>query len=87
MGAGLATVFMLGLLFAYVNLFTAPEEGIVSDNQTYLMSGPSAGSSVIAIINEGHQLKIKDKKDVWLKVEWREKNVYVKEDKLLRSTL
>jgi tetratricopeptide (TPR) repeat protein len=87
MGAGLATVFMLGLLFAYVNLFTAPEEGIVSDNQTYLMSGPSAGSSVIAIINEGHQLKIKDKKDVWLKVEWREKNVYVKGDKLLRPTL
>ena len=87
MGAGLATVFMLILLFAHVNLFTAAEEGIVSANQTYLMSGPSAGSSVIAIISEGHQLKIKDKKDVWLKVEWQDKNVYVKEDKLLRPIL
>ena len=86
MGAGLATVFMMGILFAHVNLFTAPEEGIVSANQTYLMSGPSAGSSVIAIISEGHQLKIKDKKDVWMKVEWQDKTAYVKEDKLLRST-
>jgi hypothetical protein len=70
------------LLFVQVNLFTESEEGIVSDNQTYLMSGPSAGSSVIAIISEGHQLKIKDQKDVWLKVEWQDKSAYVKEDKL-----
>lgn len=86
-GAGLATVFMMGLLFAHVNLFRAPEEGIVSSDQTYLMSGPSAGANVIAIIGEGHLLKIKDKKDVWLKVAWHDKNAYVKEDKLLRPTL
>jgi len=86
-GAGVATLFMASLLFVHVNLFSETNEGIVSDNQTYLMSGPSAGSSVIAIIGEGHQLKIKDQKDVWLKVEWHDKNVYVKEDKLLRSTL
>lgn len=86
-GAGVATVLMAILLFVLVNLFSDTNEGIVSDNQTYLMSGPSAGSSVIAIISEGHQLKIKDRKDVWLKVEWHDKSVYVKEDKLLRSTL
>ncbi len=86
-GACVATIFMASLLFVQVNLFSETNEGIVSDNQTYLMSGPSAGSSVIAIISEGHQLKIKDHKDVWLKVEWHDKSVYVKEDKLLRSTL
>lgn len=86
-GAGVATLVMAILLFVQVNLFSESREGIVSDNETYLMSGPSAGSSVIAIISEGHQLKIKDKKDIWLKVEWQDKSAYVKEDKLLRSTL
>lgn len=86
-GAGVATLVMAILLFVQVNLFSESREGIVSDNKTYLMSGPSAGSSVIAIISEGHQLKIKDQKDVWLKVEWQDKIAYVKEDKLLRSIL
>jgi uncharacterized protein YgiM (DUF1202 family) len=51
------------------------------------MSGPSAGANVVTLINEGHKLKITGKKDVWLKVEWLDKEAYVKENQVLRVVL
>ena len=77
--AGIAMTLGLALLFLHVNYSIKSERGIVSGGQTYLMSGPSSASSVIAIIGEGHQLQIKGKEDVWLKVEWKENDVYVRE--------
>ena len=77
--AGIALTLVLALLFLHVNYSIKSERGIVSGGQTYLMSGPSSASSVIAIIGEGHQLQIKGKEDVWLRVEWKESDVYVRE--------
>lgn len=67
------------VLFVYTNFSSASERGIVAAPKTYLMSGPSAGAALVAIIGEGHQLEITGKKDVWLKVQWKEREVYVKE--------
>lgn len=75
------------LLFVQVNFSQNINQGIVNQVSTYLMSGPSAGSSVAAIIGEGHQLKITGKKDVWLRVQWMDKEVFVKEDKVMRAVL
>ena len=77
--AGIALTLVLALLFLHVNYSIKSERGIVAGGQTYLMSGPSSASSVIAIIGEGHQLQIKGKEDVWLRVEWKESDVYVRE--------
>jgi uncharacterized protein YgiM (DUF1202 family) len=71
--------FTLLLLFLHINFSPAPERGIVASAQTYLMSGPSAGASLVAIIGEGHQLEIIGKKDVWVKVQWKDREAYVKE--------
>jgi len=81
--AGFALLVLLALLFAQVNYSNADHQGIVSGRATYLMSGPSAGASVIAIIDEGHQLKVTGQKDIWLRVQWMDKVAFVKEDKLL----
>ncbi len=75
----IALMFVLTLLFFHVNFSSKSARGIVSGGQTYLMSGPSAGASVVAIIGEGHQLQINGKEDVWLKVSWKDEDVYVKE--------
>lgn len=72
-------VLSVVVLFVYTNVSSASERGIVAAPKTYLMSGPSAGAALVAIIGEGHQLEIKGKKDVWLKVQWKEREVYVKE--------
>ena len=77
--AGIGLVVTLALLFFHINFSLKSERGIVAQPQTYLMSGPSAGASVVAIIGEGHQLEIKGKQDVWLRVSWKNKEVFVKE--------
>ncbi len=69
----------LTLLFLQVNFTHKTRRGIVTHAPTYLMSGPSAGSSVVAIIGEGHQLHIQGQQDIWLKVEWKEKEVFVRD--------
>lgn len=77
--AGIGLAVTLAMLFFHINFNLKSERGIVAQSQTYLMSGPSAGSSLVAIIGEGHQLEIKGRQDVWLRVSWKQKEVFVKE--------
>ena len=81
--AGFVLLFFLAVLFAQVNYSTDLHQGIVSGSATYLMSGPSAGASVVAIIGEGHQLNVTGEKDIWLRVQWMNQEAFVKKDKLL----
>jgi hypothetical protein len=76
---GLALVLTLAALFFHINFSLKSERGIVANPQTYLMSGPSAAARVVAIIGEGNQLEIKGRQDVWLRVNWKDEDVYVKE--------
>jgi len=76
-------LFFLSLLFIQSYLLQTKVQGIISPASTYLMSGPSSGSSVIAIVGEGHRLEILGRKDVWVRVRWLDSEVYVKEDALL----
>lgn len=82
-GALLVSSLLLFLLVGQANFLEAPQQGIVRQSSTYLMSGPSAGASVMAIIDEGHQLRILGQRDIWLEVEWQNRIAYIKEDKLL----
>ena len=79
--------FCLALLFTQSYLVRYKEQGIVASPSTYLMTGPSAGSSVLAIVGEGHRVEILGKKDVWLRVKWGEGEVFVKEDAVLPISL
>ena len=86
-GAVVLLTISLMLLAVNVNIpFKNPEVMITSDT-TYLMSGPSAGANVIAIVNEGHKLRMLSKKDVWLEVQWFDQPVYVKENRVMPITL
>jgi hypothetical protein len=76
-------VFFLILLFAHDHLSKSTTQGIIASPSTYLMSGPSAGSSVVGIVGEGHRLEILGSNDIWLRVKWIDKEVYVKERELL----
>ncbi len=85
--AMLLVAFFSALLFAVTNWAGKPSLVIISSNAAYLMSGPSAGASVVAIVEEGHRLTIEGKKDVWLKVKWRDKDVFIKESSVLPITI
>jgi hypothetical protein len=57
--------------------------GIVANPSTYVMSGPSAGASVIEIVGDGHRVEILGEKDVWLRIKWDGEIAYVKQNALL----
>ena len=56
---------------------------IVSNPETYIMNGPSAGASVIDIIKDGHRVEIVGRNDVWLRVRWNGEVAYIRENSLL----
>lgn len=74
-------------LLAHSNVGEKISLGIVSKNNTYLMDGPSPGATVISIIEAGHRLEIIGKTDVWVKIIWQGKQVYIKENNLLALSL
>jgi hypothetical protein len=83
MGSTIITVILLLGLFFHVNIGGKISMGIIGASNTFLMKGPSPGSSVVEIVNEGHRVEIVGKKDVWLQVLWNGEVAYVKEGNLL----
>lgn len=84
------SIFLLlpvAILFFQINIGNHTNMGIVKGDATYLMSGPSAGSSVVSIIKEGHLIDVIDKKDIWIHVKWMNRDVYLKEDQVLMVEL
>lgn len=72
-------VLSLAALYGHIHYSPASRRAIVIGAQTYLMSGPSAGASVVQIIGEGHQLRVEGRADIWLRVKWRDQDVYVRD--------
>lgn len=56
--------------------------GIITHPKTYVMSGPSAAADVLEVIGDGHRVQVLDRRDVWLKVAWNNRIVYVREGTL-----
>lgn len=79
---GLLLVLVLGILFYTLNFGRNYDKAIIEDNNTYLMSGPSAGAEVLEIIDKGHRVNVRDSKDVWVRIEWDSQEAYVKADKI-----
>ena len=79
--ATVMVIFLAGLYYT-LNYGRTYKRAIVSSPNTYLMSGPSAGSEVIDIIDKGHRIKLSGNEDVWIKVKWQDQIAYIKKDKL-----
>jgi uncharacterized protein YgiM (DUF1202 family) len=76
-------IIILGTAFYLTNFEIVPPKGIVKNSGTYLMSAPSAASDPIAVADKGHRVIILDKKDVWYKIWWEEKQAYILENNLI----
>jgi len=77
-GSALA-LFML-VFFVHINFGDRKPVGILSNPQTYIMSGPSPGSSLITIASDGHRVEIVGKKDIWVRITWDGKTAFVREN-------
>ena len=81
-GLGVSLLLSLFLLFYLVNFGNGREQGIIIDQEAYLMTGPSAGSDVVEIVERGHRVNILGREGIWLKIKWRETEVYIRENKI-----
>lgn len=75
------------LFLGHLNFGSGQSKAIITKNNTYIMNGPSAGASVVAIVRDGHRVRIKGRKDVWVKVEWGDGTGYIKEINMLPVVL
>ena len=71
-GALLVTIFYL------TNFAHTSNQGIIIKQGAFIMSGPSAGASLIDSPQKGHRVKILGETDVWLQITWRGKNGFIK---------
>ena len=86
-GLFITVCFVAIAFFAHLNFGERLETGIIMQPNTYIMSGPSAGASVISIVDEGHRVEVVGKKDVWLKIIWNGAPAYIKQEHLLPIAL
>lgn len=80
-------VINLLALAAHVNMGNLKPDAIIAQPRTYIMSGPSAGASVITVARAGHRVAVLGSEDVWVKVRWNDKVAYIKQDNLLAIRL
>jgi hypothetical protein len=81
-GVWIVNSVLLLVLAAHTNV-TTPRYAITQHDDTLVMSGPSAGASVAARITAGHKVHVVGERDVWKKVIWNNKEVYIRQTNLL----
>lgn len=77
LGVALVIVVVIGLYLA--NFTAVKEKGIISNTNTYVMTGPSAAADLIEIIGEGHRVELLDQRDIWVEIRWKGQRAFVRE--------
>ena len=70
--------FLVGLLLLN-NFYREAKKAIITSDRAYLMDGPSPGSNIIEIVENGHKVSVLGQNDVWTKISWGDRKVYIKE--------
>lgn len=80
-GIPVIQLFVGVVLLIITNGWFQPKQAIIKDN-TFLMSAPSAASEPIGSVSKGHLVVVLEQTDVWTKIQWDEKEVYIRSAKL-----
>ncbi len=80
--AGVVFVLILAVLFALINFGQGRDRAVILTDQAYLRVGPSSGANVKEIIEKGHRVEIMSQKDVWVKINWNDRPLYIRESHL-----
>jgi hypothetical protein len=81
MASWISQMVVLALLLIHVN-FPFNKKAIIQHSNTFLMSGPSAGAAVVDKVGQGHRVTVLGEADVWVKINWKEREVFVRESDL-----
>jgi hypothetical protein len=78
--AGIVVFLLLSVIV--FNKLGIAKQAIVQTDYAMAMKGPSAGSDMIEGIGKGHKVSVLGKKDVWVRIRWKDQEVFVRENSL-----
>lgn len=85
---GALFLVVLGVLLTYTWAISHTTPLIItSQPATYLMSAPSAGADVVAIVSDGHRLETVQNQEAWIKAHWGTREVYIRNTQVLVAAL
>ncbi|XOV91467.1 MAG: LPXTG cell wall anchor domain-containing protein [Bacteroidota bacterium] len=82
--SGIFQLITIACIMVLLNNLIFQDYGIVSQSNSLLMSAPSAGSEPIDIIEKGHKIRLIDAGEVWSKVMWNDREVFIRNQNLKR---
>ena len=71
-------MLLLGATYFINNYKIIPAKAIVFNPGALLMSAPSAGSELLYVADKGHRAPALGSYDIWTKIEWEDKEVYIR---------
>jgi len=83
-GYFITSLVLIGAVFLSNNFLEQPETGLITGNPSLIMSKPSAGGDLIRQVGPGHRIVIKSSVDIWYKIEWENREAYVKKNQISR---
>ncbi len=75
-------VIFLVLSAIVFNKVGIAKQAIIQAEYAMAMKGPSVGSDMIEGIGKGHKVAVLGKKDVWVRIRWKDQEVFVRENSL-----
>ena len=81
-GWGVAYLMLLILLLWVTNFSWHPQQAIIMNDHTYIMSAPSSGAKVVYISEKGHRVEINGQEDVWTRIVWQGEPAFVRKANL-----
>lgn len=70
------------LIFLVINDVFLYEKGIVQQDNTLLMTAPSAAAIPLQVIEKGHRVRVLEEQAVWLKIQWEDQEAYMRKARI-----
>ena len=78
------TFFVLAFITLLIINIKGGLDGIILNENTFIMNDPSSGSDVYKLIRKGEKIKIVNETDVWYEVELENQKKYIRKKNILK---
>lgn len=81
-GQAVSFAIVLSAVLFLNNIAGEQKNAIITNGTAYLMDGPSPGANIVAVVSEGHRVRVVGQEDVWAEIVWEDRDVYVRNQSL-----
>ena len=78
------TFFVLAFVTLLIINIKGGSDGIILNENTFIMNDPSSGSDVYKLIRKGEKIKIASESDIWYEVELENQKKYIRKKNILK---